>query len=352
MMKENAQMNHTLPRTLIETLVRKAIHELPKAPKRCMRNLVDMALNFSDGRMQNRFFTKIQQLLRNSNSSYYELIPDVAAAVDTDRILTFALNVGYNSCTVGVKQIRDVEQKQHFSVPWSISLAISGSAYARQEEQYHALIRQGVALGVYAWMLYAQDDPVCALKLAAGHPECAFVLHCRPVQVDADLLEAALPVSNLMFAVQHTDGVEEACRLLRAQRFLYAVYHIYEDAQVDAILSGALLRDTASLHPAFTVFLAGKNCSHQARQAVHRYVSRMRDSQKCPTILWDTVGDSCLVDHVISKSFCLSGFDAQGYLYTLRGSGGRLERLEYNIFRQPLIDILSGVFPKALPATI
>lgn len=351
-MKEGTEINHALPRTLIETLVRKTIRELPKAPKRCTRNLVDMALSFADGRFQNRFFEKIQSLLRNSNSSYYELIPDVAAAVDTDRILTFALNLGYNSCTVGVKRIRDVEQKQHFSVPWSISLAISGSEYTKREDRYHALIRQGMALGVYTWMLYALDDPVCALKLAADFPECAFVLHCKPKQVDAELLAAAKPVSNFMFAIRHTDGVEDACRLLREHRFLYAVFYIYEDAQVPDILNGALLSDTASLHPAFTAFLAGKGCSHQARQAVHRYVSRMRDSQKCPTILWDSVGDSCLVDHVISKAACLSGFDPQGYLYTLRGQNGQLKRWEYNIFRQPLSDILSGVFPKALPATV
>ena len=63
-------MSAVFPQILIETIVRKAIRDIRDSPKRNTRNLVDMALNFSEGRFQSRFFETAQSMLQDENSAY------------------------------------------------------------------------------------------------------------------------------------------------------------------------------------------------------------------------------------------------------------------------------------------
>ena len=52
-------MENSMSRILIETTVRQTLKGLQDDPKRSIRNVVDMALHFSDGRFQSRFFRTI-----------------------------------------------------------------------------------------------------------------------------------------------------------------------------------------------------------------------------------------------------------------------------------------------------
>lgn len=337
-------MNNALPRTVIETIVRKAIIDIQDAPKRSTRNLIDMALTVVEGRFQSRFFQIAQTMLKNENSSYYKLIPDVVASVDADKIVTFGLNLGYNSCTVGAKRIREYEKQKHFNIPWSITLAISGKAYMEKEESYRSVLKQGKELGVYTWMIYAMDGADHILSLVAHEPECAFVIYCDPEEITEVMLDEAKGINEVMFVVHKTDGVEEACRLLRSRHFLYSVFYTYNDSDLNSIISGEHLSNIESLHPAFTAFLAEPDCTEKTQKEVYQYVTEIRKSQKYPTILWDVVSDSRFVDSIISEDSCSAGFDTQGYLCTFQG---QLQRLEYNVFQQPLENILKRAFPKS-----
>ena len=169
-------MSAVFPQILIETIVRKAIRNIRDSPKRNTRNLVDMALNFSEGRFQSRFFETAQSMLRDENSAYYRLIPDMAVHVDTEKIINFGINLGYNSCTAGAKKIRALEKKEQFNIPWSISLIISGKEYEKNEKEYLRVLGQGKRLGIYTWMLYAPGGTEKILELARKYPECAFVI--------------------------------------------------------------------------------------------------------------------------------------------------------------------------------
>lgn len=57
-------MENSLSRILIETTVRQTLKGLQENPKRSIRNVVDMALQFSEGRFQSRFFETAQELLK------------------------------------------------------------------------------------------------------------------------------------------------------------------------------------------------------------------------------------------------------------------------------------------------
>ena len=139
-------MSAVFPQILIETIVRKAIRDIQDSPKRNTRNLVDMALNFSEGRFQSRFFEMAQSMLQDENSAYYRLIPDMAVNVDTEKIIHFGINLGYNSCTAGAKKIRALEKKEKFNIPWCISLIISETEYEKHEKEYLRVLEHGKRL--------------------------------------------------------------------------------------------------------------------------------------------------------------------------------------------------------------
>lgn len=336
-------MSNDVSRTIIETLVRKAVADIRDTPKRSTRNLVDMALNFAEGRFQNRFLQIAQTMLKNENSAYYKLIPDVVANVDTDKIVTFGMNLGYNSCTVGANKIRVIEEQEHFNIPWSLALAISGKQFALKKADYHSVLEQGKSLGVYTWMIYALDGVEHILDLAEDHPECAFVFFCNPNKITNAVLDEAVNRKNVMFAVLHVDGIENACHLLRTRKFLYSVFHVYGESDLEDILNGNLISDTETLHPAFTAFLSEPDCADYAQKEVYQYVTTVRNGQNCPTVLWDIIRDSRFIDGIISDGACSAGFDPDGNLCVFHE---RLQQMEYNIFRQPLTDILKMVFPK------
>lgn len=136
-------MVNSLNRILIEATVRRTLKQIKDDPKRSTRNLVDMALNFSEGRFQQHFFETAQRMLKNEHSSYYQMIPDAISTIDTERIITFGMNVGYNSCTAGANIIRTLESEEHFSIPWSITLSMSGADYINRNNAYLSLIEQG-----------------------------------------------------------------------------------------------------------------------------------------------------------------------------------------------------------------
>lgn len=51
-------MENNMSRILIETTVRQTLKGIKENPKRSIRNLVDMALHFSQGRFQSHFFKR------------------------------------------------------------------------------------------------------------------------------------------------------------------------------------------------------------------------------------------------------------------------------------------------------
>ncbi|MCC8162196.1 MAG: hypothetical protein LIO86_03255 [Lachnospiraceae bacterium] len=171
-------MADSMSRILIETIVRRTLKDLKDSPERSVRNLVDMALNSSEGRFQRSFFTVAETMLKNEKSAYYDVIKDVVANVETERILQFGMNLGYNSCTEGAEKIRKKEAACGFNIPWTISLNIDMEKVTENPESYDTVLSQGKKLGVYTWMLHAHGLLQEVLPLMRRHTDCAFVLFC------------------------------------------------------------------------------------------------------------------------------------------------------------------------------
>lgn len=336
-------MNTSVSRILIETMVRRTIREIQESPKRSVRNLVDLALHFADGRFQKRFLQIAQTMLKNENSLYYRVVTDTVSHVNTDRLVKFGMNVGFNSCTQGAATIRQIEHQQHFNVPWSVSVELTDITYMERKGEYQELLEQGKELGIYTWMLHGQEDCTKLLDLAAQNDDCAFVLFCDPAGVTEQFLEKAEDCENLMICVLYAEGAEKVCGQLRDAGFLYAVYREYGEADEEKIYSGEFFDGPERLHGVMTALEAEKGCPVEVQRKVYRHVVEERTHQKRSTVAWDIFQDSMFIDSIISEDSCSVFFDIEGQLYTYEE---QLARREANLFRQPLRQILEENFPK------
>lgn len=147
-------------------------------------------------------------MLQDPTSCYYKLVPDLINNVDTERIVSFGMNVGYNSCTIGAGKIREIESMSSFNILWSISLESSGNDYPQKSHSIHSLISQGRDLGVYNWLIFSLDNPIFILELAQNFPECAFSIFCPPEEITPALLDEASNIYNIMFVVEYGDDLE------------------------------------------------------------------------------------------------------------------------------------------------
>lgn len=334
--------DHTA-RVLIETIVRKALREIQDSPERTIRNLVDMAQHFSKGRFQRHFFEASQKMLENESSPYYALIKDTAYHVDPERLLTFGINVGYNACTLGARQIRETEEKEGYNIPWALSLHLNAKILNDHIERYHHIISQGEELGIHMWFLLCHSQPDDALELVSQHPESAFVLFFRNEYGSPQLLEDAAEIKQLMLAVQYDENHPNFCTQMRDMGLLYAVYDEYTDETTSDILSGERILAMQQLHPQIAVLVETAGCSDQTRRKVYDYITEVRSQQVFQTIPWEFTLDNRFVDSVISTGACTAGFALSGQLYT---PGIIMRGREYSLLENPLNEILKKAFPK------
>ena len=341
--KERISMENNMSSLLVGTVVKKALRSIKEDPERCVRNLVDMALQFSAGRFQKRFFTAAQTMLQNENSGYYNLIRHSVVNADTDHLYTFGMNLGYNGCTVGADRIRKNEAKLGCRIPWTIILQLDPKQYASHVHEYHTLIRDGEALGIYTWMIFAQQQPETVLSLAAAHPDSAFVLFCEPEDVSSAFLDHATEIQNLMITVRYDEETSDIiCASLRDMGLLYSVWYQYDSPDAEQIVSGDLFCSAQQLHPIFTTLVPNPECTDEVQQRVYQTVQEARSDQRYCTIPLELVQDNCLIDSIISDDVCSVYFDKDGNLYN---GNGKLCRFHQNLFKRALADILLSAYP-------
>lgn len=336
-------MENNVSRILIETIVRKTLKDIKESPERSTRNLVDMALHVSKSRFQRNFFQAAQKMLQNEQSPYYALIQNIAMNVDHEKLLTFGINLGYNSCTLGAKKIREIEAREHYNIPWCISLQLDMTSFAQHQQQYQMLIAEGKTLGIHTWLLFVEDQPQEAMSLVFDHPDCAFFLFCYPQYLTRSFAEQASEANNVMLVVNCEEDIMEECIMFRQRGLLYSVYAQYGDADVDSITSGAWLDRVESLGGIFTALLPTADCSVGSREAVHAYMESARNEQLYQTLPMEVTRDCSYVDSIISDEECTAIFDAQGQLIA---KDQRLNDPCFCVFKHSLQDVLRCAFPK------
>lgn len=332
-------MKNSLNRILVETTLRNSIKQIKNDPERSMRNLIDMALSFSNGRFQKYFLEAAQTMLKKETSCYYKIIPDLVANADAERIVTFGMNVGYNGVTLGAQTIRQIEATEHFNIPWSISLELDSNSYHKNAAHYRSLLSKGQKMGIYTWSIHTPDNPAYILELAEEFPECAFIIFCAPENITPALLDDANQIYNILFLVEYGNEIEDACSLLRSRGFLYSVFYNIEEPCFDTEQLDEILSDTENQNAVFTVFLPQLSHSKQ-ETSLYQYIRQLRAAQKYRTIPFDFIHDNYYIDSIISEQACSIKFTASGTCYSL------IDNTVYegcNLFRSSLYDILKAI---------
>lgn len=330
-------MGSDLTRITIETTVRNALKNSASSPDRCVRNLIDLGLHFANGRFQKRLFTAAQNMMKQTDSAYYTLFQDLIVNTDPDRLLTFGINLGYNGCTRGARKIREIEAKEHFDVPWALTMAIDSGYLEQHEEIYHNVIREGNTLGIYNYFIVPDGDPRAVLPLLQQHDDCAFILMLAGEQITDALIDQCREIKNVLFSVRLDKKAASVCAALRRGHLLYAVHRGYSQRDLEAITGGQWLEEALPLHPTFAFLFPKPHCPEQVRKTVYQYIISVRTGQEYPVIPMDFYEDQLLIDRIISDDGCSVMFDAHGNIYT--NSGIRSEA-HLNLFQSPLKEIL------------
>lgn len=286
-------MNHSTSQSIIEATVSSAIKRIQNDPERSMRNMVDMGLMFCNGKFQQRFLVEAQRMLENENSSYYRIIPDLISNVDSSRITTFGINLGYHSCTKGARMIRKIEEEQGVNIPWCMALDL-------RNKNCFSLIEEKQSQGIFTWFLNPSSNMMLTLDIAERFSDSAFIITCQPEDITETLLAEFGELYNVFFAVNYSDGIEDACALLRKRKFLFSVMYKYGEGDVENILNHSLLYDFCSLHSVFSLFYADSDCSLEIQKQVYEYILKTRYEQRFQTIPFDLIYDTHFIDEIIS----------------------------------------------------
>lgn len=341
--KVRKKMDNKTTRILIETMIKKSIHDMDDSPKRSVRNLVDMALQFSKGRFQKYFFKIAQTMLTKQDSSYYPLIQDVVSHVDFKHLITLGMNIGYNSCTVGAGKIREIEAKCGYNIPWSVILEINAEINEDMKTLYHKRIQEGESMGIHTWLIFCDCVPSILNTLCKSFPDSAFLIFCPPKVLSEDFIEEMSSNKNMMFVLQYSEQIEFCCQRLRAYHLPYSFYYVYHEKDFPFIESGELFNDAEQHHPIFTVLLGDSTLSLTQKKHVYYQIKDFRDSQNYQTIPWELTFDHCHIDSIISDDPCTVVFDKYGNLHTLKK---QYHEKKTNLFHQTLETIFSAVLLK------
>lgn len=328
-------------RVLIETIVRKTLREIQEAPERSIRNLVDLALHFSKGHFQTRFFQGAQRMLTNEHSAYYHLVRNTVSYVEHERLLSFGMNIGYNSCTLGAEKIRQIEEAERFNIPWALFLELDDETFTQHQHAYDSLICRGKELGIHTWFVTADSITTDMLELLERHDDCAFVLLCNVVSTE--VLDEMDGLKHILLSIRIDENTDCVCAELRRRKLLYAIHMVYTSNDLKDILNDNLLYDTQSCLASFTTLIPNAECTTEDRRLVFDYVLRKRAEQEFPTMLWDMMQDVLFIDTIVSEDSCSAGFRMDGSFFAL-ASGQNAG--EWNMFRHDLKDILASGFKK------
>ena len=336
-------MGDAFSKILIQTTVRKAIRDIRETPQRSTRNLVDMALNFASGRFQQEFFQMAQKMLSDERSAYYTLLQDLVTHVNEEKLLTFGMNVGYNSATFGAKRIRHLEETVGYNIPWTLFLEMDRTSVIQHRERYHALIEAGEEMGIFTWMVFSHSCAADCIELAARHPNSAFVLFCDHAEINWSLIDCASDLNNLMLAVPVDENAELTCVLLREAGLMYSVYTAYAEEDLSRIQSGDLFCDMEQLHPVFSAFIPKPGCPQSVQTLAYEAIHTAQMAQTHATMLWELRRDCMVVDRIISGDGCWAGFSADGVFHGIDENG---KEQTFSVTDSSLEELFKQAFPK------
>lgn len=324
--------------TLTETTVSNKLKDMRENPERSVRNLIDLGLLFSRGNFQNSFLTSAQTMLQNENSPYYKLIDNVVNGVDHQRLLTFGMNLGYNSFKNGSKDIRKNEKILNCIIPWEITLHISSSSFETHKHNYDKLFSDGEKLGIYSWIIFLDKPCLDFLELVKKYTNSVFFIFLDDCNMDNYFGDCVETLNNIMLLIELDKNNRHVYKKLKNKKLLYSLYYKYSQKNIDLILDGSILRFAEQYNPFFTVFVSHPYCNVSTRKIAYEISEHTRTEQRYSTIAWELFYSNAYIDKIISGKSRYIAFDSYGNLCNVNGKSMGTD----NIFCSDLVSILKS----------
>lgn len=214
----------------------------------------------------------------------------MALHVDTEHLMGFGMNLGYNSLTAGARTIRRLESECGYDIPWCLTLAIDRKGYTAHESDYTSLIEQGKRLGIYTYLIIAPELPVGLFTLLHQQKDCAFLLFTSPDELTGDVIDTMAQLYHVMPVVRFGDGAEEICDAMRRREMLYSVFLPYHSEKSENISSDGDVLDIEQFHAPLTIFMSYTASEKGQSSPFYRRIIAARNdlhTQTIPVELWE-----------------------------------------------------------------
>ena len=291
-------MENTGSRVLIETVVKKSIQEAKVDPERQVRKIVDFALEHSNTQNKKHFFQVAHDILKQENCPYYVLLKDTISYVDADRILKFGMNLCYNSCVYGMKQLHEKEQEQHTWLPWMIPFKVNDD-FISHMESIKKVIEEGKKTGIYTYAFDVGEYFDVVVPFIQDNEDCAFFLICDSNKITTKFLDELAYLKNIMVVLAYNEQ-EQGIRELRDMGIPYSIYLKYSQADLENIQNGDFFMSAQQASPFFTFLIPSDDCLQYVQEKVYNCVIEARNKGLYHTIPFEFMKDSSLIDLAIS----------------------------------------------------
>lgn len=339
---------NNLNKNIIQSILKKAIQCMQENPEREIRNLVDIGVMFAKGHFQKQFFLAAEKELAKENSRYYKLVTQSVRKTDKEALLSFGINLGYNSLTYGANTIRDFEKQSGFHVPWVLYIQLSDNG-CLDTGALDSLILQGEKIGIYSYILIIQTEFSKTEELGnliKSHKDCAFMLLAGP-DWEASHIDVLQKLNNLFVGVDiSSHGREEIMgavnRLRKAKILCGAFCPRTEKAPFD--MEKAAL-ETASYECELIFVLDEYSFFMENQEQIKKTLYDMRFRLTAPAIPFDLMADTVVIDRNISSEGCLALVSENGRFHVTDMETGK-QNDDYSIMDTDLETILSRTLPK------
>lgn len=335
--------NEKITKALLKTTIKKALESIMSDPKRSVRNLVDLGLNFAEGCNQREIFDITQHYLSNEDSAYFTLAENMANELDHDKLTAFGLNFGYNGCTSGARILREKQEQLGCHLPFLITFTINDQPDSLTVSEIESAIEQGMELGIFIYAVICSSDVYPELlETADRFSDCAFIFFVSPCRLTREVISRTSEINNLVTSVRYdgeTDKCLEAVKSLREQGCITVVHYEYTPASLDAILSDSITEAFAETGAIAGILYAEPGIDPDVQRKIADYRTEIVRSQQYPIFIFEAQSDIKRIDAMFSGAECRVHFIGGGkVLYTteqkiFEGANLRTDSLE-DIFKR------------------
>ncbi len=303
-----------ITRLMVEVAVSQGLQGLKQQfDRRVLRNAVEHGGHFSNGRFQRAVFQTLQDMLRMEDHPYFSLCNRLAADVDDCYIMSYGINLAFESWTRGAAVIRGLEAKENRNIPWCMTLYTAHEGKQLPVETAKALIEQGMPLGIYAWALVEDEGRSDVMRtLCDQFPNCAFTAFLPDEKITEELLRDLQGVDNLALVAMSRGSSFASYELMRKHRRLFGLCREVDAACAERLLKQKDLRLQSAPEAPILFFKYREECPEELRTRLTAYIREQKMRPDYPVFPIDLSRDISRVDEIISDDACRLSLASDG----------------------------------------